>query len=142
MSTHPFTRMVASGLLATAIGGGAMTPSQSMPLPVTSVQAIAGAAPTEPVRWRGYGWGYRGYGWGYGGYRGYGWGWRRPNYGGAIAAGVALTLLLVALNAVTPFSLSDLTGGNNAGATLIIVLVLLAGALAPWLVRRRRIARL
>ena len=87
MSTYPFTRMVASGLLATAIGGGAMTPSQNMPRPVTSVQAIAGAAPTEPVRWRGHGWGYRGYGWGYGGYRGYGWGWRRPNYGGAIAAG-------------------------------------------------------
>ena len=40
MSTHPFTRMVASGLLATAIGGGAMTPSQSMPLPVTSVQRL------------------------------------------------------------------------------------------------------
>src|SRR3954464_6849264 len=84
MSTHPFTRMVASGLLATTIVGGAMTPSQSMPLPVTSVQAIAGAAPTENVYWRGDGWGYRGYGWGY---RRYGWGWRRPNYGGAIAAG-------------------------------------------------------
>ena len=55
MSIHPFTRMVGSGLLATAIGGGAMTPSQSMPLPVTSVPKIAPAAPTEPVRWRGYG---------------------------------------------------------------------------------------
>ena len=104
MSTHPFTRMVASGLLATAIGGGAMTPSQSMPLPVTSVQAIAGAAPTEPVRWRGYGWGYRGYGWGYGGYRGYGWGWRRPNYGGAIAAGaIAGGILGLAAAASTPY---------------------------------------
>jgi hypothetical protein len=68
MSTHPFTRMVASGLLATAIVAGAATPSQSMPLPVTSVQKIAGAAPTENVYWRGYGWGYHGYGWG----------WRRP----------------------------------------------------------------
>src|SRR5215211_1523880 len=77
MSTHPFTRMVASGLLATAVVAGAATPSQSMPLPVTSVQKMAGAAPTENVYWRGYGWGYRGYGWS----------WRRPNYGGAIAAG-------------------------------------------------------
>src|SRR5215207_4459980 len=54
MSTHPFTRMVASGLLATAVVAGAATPSQSMPLPVTSVQEIAGAAPTENVYWRGY----------------------------------------------------------------------------------------
>ena len=104
MSTHPFTRMVASGLLATAIVGGAMTSSQSMPLPVTSVQKIAGAAPTENVYWRGYGWGYRGYGWGYGGYRGYGWGWRRPNYGGAIAAGaIAGGILGLAAAASTPY---------------------------------------
>ena len=104
MSTHPFTRMVAAGLLATAIGGGAMTPSQSMTLPVTSVPEIAGAAPTEHVRWRGYGWGYRGYGWGYGGYRGYGWGWRRPNYGGAIAAGaIAGGILGLAAAASTPY---------------------------------------
>jgi hypothetical protein len=81
---------------------------------------------------------------------------------GAVAAFVALTLLLVALNAVTPFSLSDLTGDNNAAATLImtpfslsdltgdnnaaatliIILVVIAGALAPLLIRRRRLQRL
>src|SRR5215207_2487900 len=94
MSTHPFTRMMASGLLATAIVGGAMTSSQSMPLPVTSVQKMAGAAPTENVYWRGYGWGYRGYGWG----------WRRPNYGGAIAAGaIAGGILGLAAAASTPY---------------------------------------
>jgi hypothetical protein len=94
MSTHPFTRMVASGLLATAIVAGAATPSQSMPLPVTSVQKIAGAAPTENVYWRGYGWGYHGYGWG----------WRRPNYGGAIAAGaIAGGILGLAAAASTPY---------------------------------------
>src|SRR5215207_4570946 len=94
MSTHPFTRMMASGLLATAVVAGAATPSQSMPLPVTSVQKMAGAAPTENVYWRGYGWGYRGYGWG----------WRRPNYGGAIAAGaIAGGILGLAAAASTPY---------------------------------------
>src|SRR6185436_4187097 len=65
-----------------------------MTLPVTSVQEIAGAAPTEHVRWRGYGWGYRGYGWG----------WRRPNYGAAIAAGaIAGGILGLAAAASTPY---------------------------------------
>src|SRR5215204_5794069 len=73
-----FTRILATGALATALACGMAPSSQAMPLPVTSVQEIAGAAPTEPVYWRGYGW--RGYGWGY--RRAYyGWGWRRPYYG-------------------------------------------------------------
>src|SRR5215203_6105125 len=60
-----------------------------MPLPVTSAQEIAGAAPTEHVQW----WG--GYGW-----RGYGWGWRRPYYGGgALAAGLIGGLALGTLAA-------------------------------------------
>ena len=72
----------------------ARSPYQSMPLPVTSVQKMAGAAPTENVYWRGYGWGYRGYGWG----------WRRPNYGGAIAAGaIAGGILGLAAAASTPY---------------------------------------
>lgn len=62
--------------------------------------------------------------------------------GGAVAAFVALTLVLIALNAVTPFSLSELTGDNNGAATLIVILVVLAGALTPWLIRRRRTQRL
>ena len=64
--------ILTASALAISLAGGITTSSQAMPLPVTSVQEIAGTAPTEQVRW----WG----GWG-------GWGWRRPNYGGAIAAG-------------------------------------------------------
>src|SRR5215210_6227239 len=63
-----FTRVVAIGTLATALSGGVMSSSQALTLPVTPVQAIAGASPAEHVQWGGYG-------------------WRRPNYGGAIAAG-------------------------------------------------------
>jgi hypothetical protein len=63
-----FTRILATGALATALACGMAPSSQAMPLPVTSVQEIADAAPAEPVYWRGYGWG------------GYGWGWRRPYY--------------------------------------------------------------
>ena len=63
-----------------------------------------GRCSDRDVRWRGYGWGYRGYGWGYGGYRSYGWGWRRPNYGGAIAAGaIAGGILGLAAAASTPY---------------------------------------
>src|SRR5215213_8593160 len=64
--------VLTASALAISLDGGITTSSQAMPLPVTSVREIAGTAPTEQVRW----WG----GWG-------GWGWRRPNYGGAIAAG-------------------------------------------------------
>ena len=78
MSGPRFTRILAAGTLATTIAGSMVTSSQAMPLPVTSVQEIAGAVPTEHVKWRGCGWG------------GYGWGWRRPNYGGAIAAGAMI----------------------------------------------------
>src|SRR4051812_49220161 len=72
------TRIFATGALAATLMGGTATSSHAISLPVTSVQEIAGTAPTEQVRW----WG--GYGW-----RGYGWGWRRPYYGGgALAAGL------------------------------------------------------
>src|SRR3954471_10299613 len=102
--TGHLTRILATSVLAATLTGSMAAPSQAMTLPVTSPQAIAAAAPTEPVRWRGYGWGHRGYGWGYGGYRGYGWGWRRPNYGGAIAAGaIAGGILGLAAAASTPY---------------------------------------
>jgi len=68
--------ILTASALAIPLAGGITTSSQAVPLPVTSVQEIAGTAPTEQVRW-----------WGGWGWRGYGWGWRRPNYGGAIAAG-------------------------------------------------------
>jgi len=90
MNGPRFTRILAAGALATTIAGSMVTSSQAMPLPVTSVQEIAGAAPTEHVQWRGYGWG------------GYGWGWRRSSYGGAIAAGaIAGGLLGLAAAATT-----------------------------------------
>src|SRR5215212_12056159 len=83
-----FTRILATGALATALACGMAPSSQAMPLPVTSVQEIAGAAPVEAVYWRGYGWG------------GYGWGWRRPYYGGgALAAGLIGGLALGTLAA-------------------------------------------
>jgi len=79
-----FTRVLAMGALATALACGFSPSSQALTLPVTSGQEVAGAAPTEAVYWRGYGW--RGHGWGYRrAYYGYGWrrpyyGWRRPYY--------------------------------------------------------------
>src|SRR5215211_824450 len=75
--TSCFTHILATGALATALACGMAPSSQAMPLPLTSVQEIAGAAPAEPVYWRGYGW--RGYGWGWRRPY-YGWGWRRPYY--------------------------------------------------------------
>src|SRR3954454_11777904 len=66
------THILAASALAATLAGSITTSAQAIPLPVTSAQEIAGTAPTEQVGW----WG----GWG-------GWGWRRPNYGGAIAAG-------------------------------------------------------
>src|SRR5215212_2453231 len=80
--TTRFTHILAMGALATTLACGLSPSSQALTLPVTSVQEVAGAAPTEPVYWRGYGWG--GHGWGYRrAYYGYGWrspyyGWRRP----------------------------------------------------------------
>jgi len=67
-----FTRPLAMGALATALACGLAPSTQAMTLPVTSGQEVAGAAPAEPVYWRGHGWGYRrAY---------YGYGWRRPYY--------------------------------------------------------------
>src|SRR3954470_21569072 len=85
------THILAASALAATLAGSITTSAQAIPLPVTSVQEIAGSAPTEQVRWgggwggfRGYGGGFRSYGWG-----GYGGGWRRPYYGGgALAAGL------------------------------------------------------
>src|SRR5215207_3948003 len=94
MTGPRLTRVLATSALATTLAGSIVTPSQAMPLPVTSVQEIAGTAPTEQVQWwRGRGWG--GYGWGGG------WGWRRPYYGGggALAAGLIGGLALGALAA-------------------------------------------
>jgi hypothetical protein len=104
MTGPRLTRVLATSALAIPLAGSIVTPSQAMPLPVTSVQEIAGSAPTEQVQWwRGRGWG--GYGWGwrrpyYGGGWGGGWGWRRPYYGGgALAAGLIGGLALGTLAA-------------------------------------------
>ena len=87
MTGPRLTRVLVTSALATTLAGSLATPSQAMPLPVTTVQEIAGAAPTEHVQWRG--------GWG-----GYGWGWRRPYYGGgALAAGLIGGLALGTLAA-------------------------------------------
>ena len=58
------TYILAAGALATTLAGSITTSAQALPLPVTSAQEIAGAAPTEQVQWRGWGggWGWRGYG--------------------------------------------------------------------------------
>src|SRR3954466_10478961 len=81
--------ILTASALAIPLAGGITTSSQAMPLPVTSVQEIAGTAPTEQVQW------WRGRGWG-----GYGWGWRRPYYGGgALAAGLIGGLALGSLAA-------------------------------------------
>src|SRR4051812_50157950 len=55
------THILAASALATTLAGSITTSAQAIPLPVTSAQEIAGAAPTEQVQWRG-GWGWRGYG--------------------------------------------------------------------------------
>src|SRR5215207_9808352 len=102
-----FTRVVAIGALATALSGGVMSSSQALTLPVTPVQGIAGASPTEHVQWRGYSWG-RGYGWG-------GYGWRRPNYGGAIAAGAIAGGLLGLATAATTSSYYGYGYGSGYG---------------------------
>src|SRR3954452_11386746 len=98
------THILAASALAATLAGSITTSAQAIPLPVTSVQEIAGSAPTEQVRWgggwggfRGYGGGFRSYGWG-----GYGGGWRRPYYGGgALAAGLVGGLALGTLAAST-----------------------------------------
>ena len=107
MAGSRLTRILATGALAATFVGGTVTSSHAISLPVTSVQEIAGSAPTEQVRWGG-GWGgFRGGGYGFRGYgfRGYGWGgygggWRRPYYGGgALAAGLVGGLALGTLAA-------------------------------------------
>jgi hypothetical protein len=91
MSSSRLTHILATSALAATLAGSIVTPSQAIPLPVTSAQAIAGAVPTEHVQWWG-GWGWRGYG------------WRRPYYGGgALAAGVIGGLALGALAASTSY---------------------------------------
>src|SRR5215207_9376522 len=88
MTGPRLTRIFAIGALAATLAGSIVPSSHAMPLPVTSVQEIAGAAPTEHVQWWGYRWG------------GYGWGWRRPYYGGgALAAGLIGGLALGTLAA-------------------------------------------
>src|SRR5215218_1437054 len=87
--TRHLTRMLTTGSLAGALLLGIAPTSQALTLPVTSVQEVAGSAPTEQVRW----WGGRGWG-------DYGWGWRRSYYGGgALAAGLIGGLALGTLAA-------------------------------------------
>src|SRR4051812_49794386 len=94
------TGVLATGALAATFVGGTVTSSHAISLPVTSVQEIAGSAPTEQVRWGG-GWGgFRGGGYGFRGYgfRGYGWG----GYGGGGGA--------------APFGGGGACGGGRRGA--------------------------
>src|SRR4051812_49624692 len=71
------THILAASALAATLAGSITTPAQAIPLPVTSAQEIAGAAPTEQVQWRG--------GWGGGGFGPGGWGGGAP--GGPLGAG-------------------------------------------------------
>jgi hypothetical protein len=68
---------------------------------LASVGSIPLASSSAEAGWRTGTWRYGVYGWrggdGWGG--GYGWGWRRPNYGGAVAAGLVGGLALGALAA-------------------------------------------
>ena len=45
MNPRPFIRIAAAGLLATTLVGGAITPSLSATLPVSSLEQIAGPTP-------------------------------------------------------------------------------------------------
>ena len=94
--TGHLTRILAASILAATLAGSMAAPSQAMTLPVTSVQEVGGAAPTEPIYWRRYGW--RGYGWGWRSAH-YGWGWRRPYYRWAGTDRTGLLRLLPALPA-------------------------------------------
>src|SRR3982751_2453944 len=101
MTGPRLTLILATGALAATFVSGPVTSSHAISLPVTSVQEIAGTAPTQQVRWGG-GWGWRGGGYGFRGYgwRGYDYGWRRPYYGGgALAAGLVGGLALGSLAA-------------------------------------------
>jgi hypothetical protein len=121
MSTRRFTRILVISALAATLVGGTLTSSQAIPLPVTSVQGIAGPAPTEPVWWRG-GWGGRGYGWG----------WRRPYYGGgALAAGLIGGLALGTLaTSASPYYGYPYYGGYYPAAAPVVY------GPAPVVVRR------
>src|SRR4051794_41585785 len=68
------THILAASALAATLAGSITTSAQAIPLPVTSVQEIAGSAPSEQVRWGG----------GWGGFRGGGYGFR--GYGGGLCS--------------------------------------------------------
>jgi hypothetical protein len=53
MSRSQLTDILATSALAATLAGSIVTPSQAIPLPVTSVQEIAGATPTEHDGWLG-----------------------------------------------------------------------------------------
>ena len=99
MSRSRLTRVLATSALTATLAGSLAAPSHAIPLPVTSVHEIAGATPTEHVRWWGGGWGWRGAYWGGG------WGWRRSYWGGggALAAGLIGGLTLGTLAASTSY---------------------------------------